>query len=247
MSAINGANTKGRFGRGGYAGNDTGAGYGGTRISPAGPLGTFAFSATLFIFSLYIATARGINTSNLVIGMALFVGGLVTLLAGMWEFPLFTLYGAFWLSYAVIFIPASGILAAYGASSSGNGAGTEFVNALGIYWMTWFAITFLIFIASFRTHLGSVASLHSCGCSISSWVSTSFTGNRGVLHAAAAWGIITSIIGWYVALTELLSAEHGSNGFGLPLGHMGGLGSPYSRNNAGLAPGTAAGTAPATV
>ncbi|KAE9402287.1 hypothetical protein BT96DRAFT_879671, partial [Gymnopus androsaceus JB14] len=188
--------------------------------------GTFAFSATLFIFSLYIATARGINISNLVIGMALFVGGLVTLLAGMWEFPrgnpsellvIFTLYGAFWLSYAVIFIPASGILAAYGASSSGNGAGTEFVNALGIYWMTWFAITFLIFIASFRTHLGSVAFFAFLWMFYLFMGINSFTGNRGVLHAAAAWGIITSIIGWYVALTELLSAEHGSNGFGLPL------------------------------
>ncbi|KAI3618296.1 fun34 transmembrane protein [Moniliophthora roreri] len=252
-----GVGTGGVGGTYGGAGGTYGGAYGGrgSRISPGGPLGTFAFSATLFIFSLYAATARGINTSNLVVSMALFTGGLATLLAGMWEFPrgnaygatIHTLYGAFWLSYATIFIPSSGILAAYGASDTSNGftGPGQFNSAIGIYWMTWFAITFLLFIASFRRHIGSVVFFGFLWMFFMFMGINSFTGNRRVLHAAAAFGIITSIVGWYIALSELMSWERDAM-FGLPLGRLGGVGEgPYGRDGMATtgARGTTTGTA----
>jgi GPR1/FUN34/yaaH family len=49
----------------------------------------------------------------------------------------FASYGAFWMSYATIFIPSSGILAAYTDD-------TELASALGIYLITWFMFTFLL-------------------------------------------------------------------------------------------------------
>ncbi|CAH1766345.1 19121_t:CDS:2 [Entrophospora sp. SA101] len=59
---------------------------------------------------------------NIVVGLALFYGGLVQLLAGMWEFKTgntfgataFSSYGGFWLSFGVIFIPGFNIAGAYG-------------------------------------------------------------------------------------------------------------------------------------
>jgi succinate-acetate transporter protein len=50
----------------------------------------------------------------------------------------FTSYGAFWMSYATILIPNSGILAAY------DGHLDELNQALGIYLITWFVFTFLL-------------------------------------------------------------------------------------------------------
>lgn len=44
------------------------------------------------------------------------------------------MYGAFWMSYATIFIPSSGIQAAYPDQA-------EFHNALGLYLITWFMVT----------------------------------------------------------------------------------------------------------
>jgi hypothetical protein len=66
--------------------------------------------------------------------MAIFSGGLTQVLASMWEFPrgntfgatVFASYGSFWMSYGTIYIPASGIIAAYSDP-------TELANALGIY------------------------------------------------------------------------------------------------------------------
>jgi uncharacterized protein len=54
----------------------------------------------------------------------------------------FTSYGAFWMSFATILIPGSGIVAAYADPQ-------EFRNALGIYLMTWFIVTFILLYVAF--------------------------------------------------------------------------------------------------
>ena len=46
-------------------------------------------------------------------------------------------FGAFWMSYGTIFIPGSGVIAAYGTS-------TELSNALGLYLITWFMFTTML-------------------------------------------------------------------------------------------------------
>lgn len=63
------------------------------------------------LYSMYNVSARGVKTPNVVLGMALFYGGLVQLLAGMWEFAVgntfgataFSSYGGFWLSFGCIY------------------------------------------------------------------------------------------------------------------------------------------------
>lgn len=56
--------------------------------------GLFSFASTTFILSLVNVTTRGVHTPNIVVGMAIFCGGLVQLLAGMWEFPRGNVFGA---------------------------------------------------------------------------------------------------------------------------------------------------------
>lgn len=50
--------------------------------------------------------------------------------------PAFTSYGAFWMSYATILIPGSGVVSAYTSAD-------EFSQAIGIYLITWFILTFM--------------------------------------------------------------------------------------------------------
>ena len=54
----------------------------------------------------------------------------------------FSTYGTFWMSYAMILIPATGILSSYSDPQ-------EFANAMGIYLITWFAVTILFMCVSF--------------------------------------------------------------------------------------------------
>ena len=55
--------------------------------------GLFSFASTTFILSLYNLQTRSITHPNVVVGMAVFCGGLAQLLAGMWEFPRGNVFG----------------------------------------------------------------------------------------------------------------------------------------------------------
>ena len=64
------------------------------QLGNPGPLGLYAFAATTLILSLFNVGANNITVPNAVIGMAIFYGGLVQLLAGMWEFACGNTFGA---------------------------------------------------------------------------------------------------------------------------------------------------------
>ena len=89
--------------------------------------------------------------------MAIFTGGLAQLLAGMWEFPrdntfggtAFSSYGAFWMSYAMILLPGTGIITAYKVDS-------ELRSALGIYLLSWAIVTWF-FLCVFYLGMGCPA------------------------------------------------------------------------------------------
>lgn len=55
--------------------------------------GLFSFASTTLILSLFNLQTRGIHHPNVVLGMAIFCGGLAQLLAGMWEFPRGNVFG----------------------------------------------------------------------------------------------------------------------------------------------------------
>ncbi|KAK0200051.1 Gpr1 family protein [Desarmillaria ectypa] len=187
-----------------------------TRIANPGTLGLFSFASTTFILSMYNVQTRGINTPNVVVGMAIFCGGLTQLLAGMWEFPrgntfggtAFSSYGAFWMSYATIFIPNSGIIEAYGTDKS------ELSSALAVYLFAWMIVTVLFFITSLRKSASFIA-LFGClsvtflllACSELSASSGKATISTHLAKSGGAFGIVTAFIAYYVGLSELLASE----------------------------------------
>jgi len=188
-----------------------------SRIGNPGALGLFSFASTTFILSLINVSTRGVTEPNVVIGMAIFTGGLVQLLAGMWEFPrgnvfgatAFSSYGAFWMSYATILIPSSGILDAYADTGELN-------NALGIYLITWFMFTFMLFIGALRKNVGFILLLGFLSLTFLLLAVGKFTMKVNVTKAGGALGLITAFIAYYCAVSELLVPEESY--FSLPLG-----------------------------
>jgi len=55
----------------------------------------------------------------------------------------FSCYGAFWMSYATIFIPGSGVIDSFGGNMD------EFNQAISLYLITWFVITVLFMCVAF--------------------------------------------------------------------------------------------------
>ncbi|EEB92004.1 hypothetical protein MPER_09549, partial [Moniliophthora perniciosa FA553] len=172
-------------------------------------LGLFSFASTTLILSLYYAGARDIDTPNVVIGMALFCGGLAQLLAGMWEFPkgntfgatAFTSYGAFWLSYATIFIPGSGIAEAYASKQS------QMKDAVAIYLITWMIVTFLLFIVALRKNVSFIALFGLLTITFLLLAVSDFTRKPNVAKAGGVFGVLTAFVAYYIGLSELLTAE----------------------------------------
>ncbi|KAJ6600513.1 Gpr1 family protein [Mycena vulgaris] len=193
-------------GRPGFIGNPTG-------------LGMMAFATTLFVLSLYEVNTRHVNEANGVLGLSLFTGGLATFMAGMWHFPrgngygaaVFTMYGTFWMSYGLFIIPGTGIMGAYTA--------TEFRSAIGIYFMAWMMVTILLGIASIRRHITWILFFVFLTFTYLLFGVSNFSTRSGLPKAAGAFGIITSLIAYYHALSKLLEGDYAP--FGLPLGRIG--------------------------
>jgi len=189
-------------------------------IANPGALGLFSFASTTFILSLVNVQARGVTTPNVVVGMAIFAGGLVQLLAGMWEFPrgnvfgatAFSSYGAFWMSFATILIPASGVVDSYAKAPP-----EELSNALGIYLITWGMFTFLMMIAALRKNAAFILLFACLAATFVVLAVGQFTLKASISKAGGALGIITAFVAYYCALSELL----GQGGiFSLPLGNI---------------------------
>ncbi|CAH7670943.1 GPR1/FUN34/yaaH family-domain-containing protein [Phakopsora pachyrhizi] len=175
------------------------------------PMGLAAFAGTTFLLSLFNVQARGITSPNLIVGMAMAYGGLIQLLAGMWEFAVgntfgataFSSYGGFWISFGCIFIPGTGIMEAYTTASKAG----QLDNALALYLFTWFIFTSIMLLATFRSSIGLVVLFFFLDCTfLLLAVGSTMPHVESITKAGGAFGNIA----WYIAASALLSSEGSS-------------------------------------
>ena len=180
-------------------------------IANPAPLGLSGFALTTFVLSLVNTGILVEKNTAIVIGLAVFYGGIAQLLAGMWEFrtgntfgaTAFTSYGAFWLSFAALLIPGFGVVL---DTTSAN-------SALGVYLLGWTIITGILMLGSFRVNGATavvfvllfitflflaIGKLTSSGPTASGWT------------VLGGWvGVVTAIAAWYTALAGVLSYVNG--------------------------------------
>jgi len=190
------------------------------KIGNPEPLGLSAFALTTFFLSMVNINARGVDIPNLVVCVGLGYGGLVQLCAGMWALAVgntfvataFSSYGGFWISFALIFWPNSGILTAYSASPD------QFNSALGFYLAGWFIFTFILLISCLRSSIGLIAMFGMLDLTFLLLMAHAFNGHESVVKAAGWCGLITAFISWYLALAGLL--DGGTSVFRIPVGEL---------------------------
>ncbi|GAC1348671.1 MAG: GPR1/FUN34/YaaH family transporter [Ktedonobacteraceae bacterium] len=177
-----------------------------TTANPA-PLGLSAFALTTFVLSS--ANAGFFKGVPIVLGLALFYGGLVQLLAGLQEFragntfgaTAFCSYGGFWLAYGAILIPAFGIVTAYGGDTP------AFHTAAGYFLLGWTIFTGMMFLSSLRTNL---ATMGVFGFLFLTFLSLAIgaLGGGSTFDTLGGWlGIITALVAWYTALAGVLASH----------------------------------------
>jgi len=174
------------------------------RIANPAPLGLISFASTTLLLSFVNVRTRGVTEPNIVLGMALAVGGLCQFLAGMWEFAAgntfgataFSSYGGFWFSFAAILIPGFNVATALGGT---------FQTALALYLSTWFIFTFIMLLASLRSNLGLVLLFFFLDLTfLLLMIGNLFPAKTAIVKAGGAFGIITAFIAYYVGASELM-------------------------------------------
>jgi succinate-acetate transporter protein len=176
-------------------------------VANPGPLGLCAFALTTFVLSSVNAGFIP-GADKMVIGLALFYGGAIQVLAGMWKFrtgntfgaTAFSSYGAFWL--ALGFSIWQGLVPSE--------------TALGFFLLGWTIYTGIMFLGTLRINMALIVVFALLFLTFLSLT-------IGVLGAGATFvqiggylGIITAIGAWYTALAGILSS--GKATFSLPVG-----------------------------
>ncbi len=175
-------------------------------IANPAPLGLSALALTTFVLSS--VNAGYISAPNIVVGLALFYGGIVQILAGLQEFKAgntlgataFCSYGGFWLAIGVIFVPAFGIAAAYTNA-------TDLHTALGFFFLGWTIFTFLMFLGALRSNFALIAFFLFLFLTFLALTIAEFGGGASWTQIGGWLGIITALLAWYSALAGVLSSS----------------------------------------
>lgn len=184
-------------------------------IANPAPLGLSAFALTTFVLSCsnagFIFPKVGAGGSA-VIGLAIFYGGLVQLVAGIQEFrtgntfgaTAFCSYGGFWLALGFILLPGSGILASLAADKSVSAG-------VGVFLLGWTIFTALMFIGTLRLSGALVVVFGLLFLAFLTltigWLSGVGTGTFTTWVAIGGWiGILTALAAWYTALSGILAS-----------------------------------------
>jgi uncharacterized protein len=176
-------------------------------IANPAPLGVSAFALTTFVLSASNAgfiLAQGTGGA-MVLGLALFYGGLVQLLAGMWEFrtgntfgaTVFSSYGAFWISLAFSLLPL------FGGKSLAELAGA---TAVGVYLLGWTIFTGYMFLGSMRTTGALMGIFVFLFLTFLFLTIGALAGSTSMTQIGGWLGIITAIVAWYTAAAGVLAA-----------------------------------------
>ncbi len=171
-----------------------GEGERGTGWTPAdpGPLGLGAFAMTTFVLSMFNSNLVDDKGLPVVLGLALAYGGIVQLIAGIWEFRTgntfgavaFCSFGAFWISFWALNV-------FYAKDITGNAG-----HAVGVYLWAWAIFTAYMTVAALRVSaavllvfvlLTITFVLLAIGASGAHESLTHWGGYVGLATAAAAW------------------------------------------------------------
>ncbi|HEY2313212.1 MAG TPA: acetate uptake transporter [Streptosporangiaceae bacterium] len=189
----------------------------GTGIADPAPLGLAAFALTTFLLST-VNAGWAKNTSGADwLGYALAYGGLIQLLAGMWEFrnknvfgaTAFSTYGGFWIG-----------LGLFGLLVHGP-AGAKDVG--------WILLAFAIFntymlIASTQLNLAVFGVFLTLELTEIFLFIGILGGNSGIVKAGGVIGVITAFVAWYTSAAGVINGMKGKPVLpvGGPLFNLGG-------------------------
>ncbi|KAI0386774.1 GPR1/FUN34/yaaH family-domain-containing protein [Hypomontagnella monticulosa] len=189
------------------------------------PLGLLSFATTMFMTSLLNLQPRGVNAPNIAVAFLTFFGGVGQFIAGIVEFvrgntlgaTLFSSYGGFNLSYALIYLPGSGIVSAYTDPETGE-LMPEFDQAVAMYIWAWFIISVIFTVANIRTTWALLGTLFFLDVTLILLAAGLMSGRASCIKASAAIGFVTACFSYWAGAAALYG--DGTTPFNIPVGPL---------------------------
>lgn len=178
----------------------------GAGLADPGPLGLGAFAMTTFVLSVVNAGLVSKGVEPVVLGLALAYGGVVQLLAGMWEFRkgntfgavAFSSYGAFWISFWAL-------LVFYVKSIPTIDAG----HAVGLYLWAWAIFTIYMTVAALRTSGAVLAVFALLSLTFVLLAIGNSGGHANIIKIGGYAGLLTAIAAWYASFAAVTNSTFG--------------------------------------
>lgn len=175
-------------------------------LADPGPLGLAAFALTTFVLSVFNAGILDAKLEPVVLPLALFYGGLVQLLAGMWEFAknntfgalAFSSYGAFWMSFAAY---VKFVVPGLPAESAHQ--------ATGLFLLAWTIFTLYMTVVTLRVSVGLMAVFIPLSVTFLLLTVGAFAQAPTITHVAGFCGLLTAATAWYNSFAGVLNITWG--------------------------------------
>jgi len=200
----------------------------GRKFANPAPLGLSAFALTTFVLSLINLGTLGLSTPSIIISLAFGYGGLVQLLAGMWEMAVgntfgataLSSYGGFWIAFAILLTP--GGFAIESTVTEAEGAG-HLLDDIGLFLMGWFIFTFLLLICTVKStvaffFLFFTLDLAFLMLAVGYLENDGAAPNANCIKAGGGFGILAAFAAWYNALAGI--ADTSNSFFIIPVVHF---------------------------
>jgi len=201
------------------------------------PLGLSAFALTTFVLSLINVGTRDVTEPNIVVALAFGYGGLVQLLAGMWEMAVgntfgataLSSYGGFWISLAIVLTPGGfDIVAGYATKDPTTGDPTgananDFNNAFGFFLIGWFIFTTILLLCTLRSTVAFFLLFFFLDMAFLFLAIARFQSKAGaesipLNKAGGYFGLFAAFMAWYNALAGI--ADDSNSFFVIPVAHF---------------------------
>jgi succinate-acetate transporter protein len=175
----------------------------GAAVADPGPLGLGAFAMTTFVLSSVNAGWLPKSVEGVVLGLALFYGGIAQLLAGMWEFVkgntfgavAFSSYAAFWLSFWYLV-----------AHVTLKASPDDAAKGVGFFLLGWTIFTLYMFVCSMRTSGVLMAVFGILLLTFLFLTLGELNTSTGMTKVGGYLGLLTALAAWYGSMAGVMNA-----------------------------------------
>jgi uncharacterized protein len=175
----------------------------GAHIADPGPLGLAGFALTTFMLSSFNSGLAPKSAEVVVLGVALFYGGIAQLFAGMWEFAkgntfgalAFSSYGAFWMSFWY--------LVSHGKDLPTTG--TDAAKGVGVFLLAWTIFTLYMTVVASRLS-GVLFALFAILLVTFAFLTIGELGGSASMTKIGGYlGLVTALVAWYASFAGVLN------------------------------------------